>query len=780
MEQTFLFEQLTNSLRRLAEHHPLLLVLDDLHWADRASSGLLFHLGTRLRGSRILLASAYRPEEVASPGQGEDHPLPMALAELKRRYGDVWVDLAAISEQEARSFVDAVVDSELNRLGVEFRDAMFERTGGHPLFVLELLRAMQARGDLVKDREGNWIEGPDLRWDLLPRRVEGVIEARFGRLSPEQRDILATASVEGGEFTAQVVAHVQRLDERSVLHSLSGDLDRRHRLVRASGETQAGQHHLSTYRFSHILFRDYLYGSLGPGERSLLHRRVGAALEKLHEGQLEEIAARLAYHFSTDPEKERRYARMAGKWAAGQYAYEEALQHLTRALELTPVDDHEGRYALLLAREEIYDRQGVRAVQQQDLAALEETAAALGDPHKQVEVALRRSQYAFATGDPLQSVAAAEAAFALLENTPDPELEARTRRRLALSIFRQGEIETGVQQLERALDLARQAGSRWLEAEVLRNLGNAHSGAGRLPEARDCLEASRNIFQEVGDHFDEVRIRYSLNILSFMGFEYGQALRHAQASLRLSRETGWKSMESNVLNASGCVQEACGDYEAARDSYARCLEITLETGEGGLEGVALANLASVDLATEQYERALLNAGQALAVCREVGQHFAESFALGLLGRAHHALGELAEARSGFQESLDLLREGGRTREVGAPLTGLALLCLVQGDLAGALAHVEEILSLRDGTAGPYGATPPLELYWACYRVLHGAGDPRAGQILKEAHTLLQETAARIDDERLRHMYLENIIHHRALIHEYGRSMGLRQETDSTL
>ena len=484
MEQAFLFEQLTNSLRRLAEDHPLLLILDDLHWADRTSAGLLFHLGSRLRGSRILLASAYRPEEVertvdqARSGGSEGHPLQMALAELKRRYGDVWVDLAAIGEQESRAFVSSLVDSEPNRLGAEFRDAMFQRTGGHPLFVVELLRAMQTRGDLVKDSEGFWIEGPELRWDLLPERVEGVIEVRIGRLSPELRDLLATASVEGEEFTAQVVAQVQHLDERTVLRSLSGDLDRRHRLVRASGETQVGPHHLSSYRFSHILFRDYLYGSLGPGERSLLHRRVGSALEALHEGQLEEMAARLAYHFAADSEKERRYARMAGEWAAARYANEAAILHLSRALDLTPEADLEGRYTLLLAREQVYDLQGDREAQQADLVSLEEVASALADSRKQVEVTLRRSQYAWARSDYSLAVAVAEEAIELLETDPDPELEAMARRRLALALVRQGQREAGLEQLEQALDLARQAGARWLEAEVLRHLGNEHAGVG--------------------------------------------------------------------------------------------------------------------------------------------------------------------------------------------------------------------------------------------------------------------------------------------------------------
>ena len=90
----------------------------------------------------------------------------------------------------------------------------------------------------------------------------------------------------------------------------------------------------------------------------------------------------------------------------------------------------------------------------------------------------------------------------------------------------------------------------------------------------------------------------------------------------------------------------------------------------------------------------------------------------------------------------------------------------QGDLAGALTHAEEILSHWDGSVGPLGAIPPLEIHWACYRVLHAAGDPRAGEILKETHSLLREIAAKIDDERLCRSFLENVPAHREIAREY--------------
>jgi hypothetical protein len=214
LEQSHLFEQYTNILRVLADEHPLVLLLDDMQWADTGSIILLFHLGRRLTDSRILIICAYRPEEVALGRAGERHPLAKVLFEFKRTLGDVWVDL---EQAEGRQFMETFLDIEPNRLGEEFRTALFHRTGGHPLFTIELLRAMQERCDLVKEDDGYWIEAPTLDWELLPVRVEAVIEERIDRLDPELRQIVTVASVEGETFTAQVVSEVLKIAERSLL-----------------------------------------------------------------------------------------------------------------------------------------------------------------------------------------------------------------------------------------------------------------------------------------------------------------------------------------------------------------------------------------------------------------------------------------------------------------------------------------------------------------------------------------------------------------------------------
>jgi predicted ATPase/tRNA A-37 threonylcarbamoyl transferase component Bud32 len=333
LQQSDLFEQYTRMLVAVAREKPLLLVLDDLQWIDAGSASLLFHLCRRVAGNRILVAGSYRPDEVAL-GRGDGrHPLETIVHELKRDFGDIELEMG---KTEAREFVDAYIDTEPNRLDKKFRETIFKQTKGHPLFTVELLKEMQNRGFLIRDERGQWIQGPNLDWNALPARVDAVIEERISRLKEDERETLTLASVEGEEFTAEVLAQLQDIETRKLIRLLSGELDRRYHLVSAKGIRHLKNLHVSLYLFQHILFQKYLYNHLDEIERTHLHAEVGKILEDLYGEQNEEISVQLARHFQEAGilDKSIEYLHKAGKRAVHLSANEEAIVHYKRALEL--------------------------------------------------------------------------------------------------------------------------------------------------------------------------------------------------------------------------------------------------------------------------------------------------------------------------------------------------------------------------------------------------------------------------------------------------------------
>lgn len=338
-QQISMFEQYTKVLQKLETLNPILMVIDDLQWADKGSVNLLFHLGRRVSGGRILLLGAYRSEEVALGRDGTRHPLEPLINEFRRTFGDILVNLDQIlSEDEGRNFVDEFLDTEPNRLNESFREMLYKQTQGHPLFTIELLRGLQERGDIFKDPEGFWITGSSLNWETLPVRIEAAIQERISRLPKTMQKVLEIACIEGELFTAEVIASVMGIDEREVLECLSGDLDRLHSLVRAQSIQRVNNRLLSRYQFRHILFQRYIYSSLDEVQRAHLHEQVGKALENYYgsgEGAAQ-IAVRLALHFQIAriDEKVIYYLQLAGDRAMQLSAYHEVITHASHALQL--------------------------------------------------------------------------------------------------------------------------------------------------------------------------------------------------------------------------------------------------------------------------------------------------------------------------------------------------------------------------------------------------------------------------------------------------------------
>ncbi len=336
LEQIAFFEQLTQVLAVLSRSHPLIIVLDDLQWIDPGSVNLLFHLGRRLAGSKIMLLGAYRPEEIFMGREGEKHPLEGIVQEFGALYGEIQVDLM---QSEGEAFVGALLDSEPHALNSDFRKMLYRHTSGHPLFTIELLRGMQLRGEIVRDNQGRWVEDLKLSWEKLPARVEAAIARRIQQLPDECQEILNAACVEGERFTSEIVARVLGKDEDKVQNLFSQEVGRHQRLVVAQGLKHVSMQRLSCYRFRHSLFQLYLYNNLDNVDKAHLHVKIGNALEnayKQDQEKLGEIAYTLARHFESGgmAEKAVQYCSLAGKNALYLSANQEALAHFYRALQL--------------------------------------------------------------------------------------------------------------------------------------------------------------------------------------------------------------------------------------------------------------------------------------------------------------------------------------------------------------------------------------------------------------------------------------------------------------
>jgi len=393
-------ERCTEALRRVAAIRPLLLIVDDAQWADTASAGLLFHLSRRIADVPVVLVTAYRDNDVAAAG--ERHPLAGVVAEWERLFGGAGIHLDPLRDPGREELVDALLDGAADALSADFRAALLRHTEGHPLFVVEAVRDLQARGALIRGDDGRWRDVGPPEWDALPARVEGVIGERIRRLDAEQRRLLAVAAVEGEVFTAEAVAEVLGIAPREVARRL-GELDRAHRLVAPHGVRRLASGTASEYRFRHSLFHRHAATLADAAERRYLHADIGAALERLYGDGSAEAAPRLARHFADarDDARAARYLHLAGAAAVQAGAHQAALDAFARALE------HASRAGDAALRALVREAAADARAADDPAGADDEYRALLAGADDRARVRLRRKQ-----GDARQARGRVEAAIA--------------------------------------------------------------------------------------------------------------------------------------------------------------------------------------------------------------------------------------------------------------------------------------------------------------------------------------------------------------------------------
>jgi transcriptional regulator with XRE-family HTH domain/tetratricopeptide (TPR) repeat protein len=310
-----LFESITRLMHSASLRVPLLIVLDDLQWADQSSLDLLSFLGQEIVGSRIVILGIYRDIELALSPQ-----LVRTMTELSRTPHFQQVILFGLAENEVGQLITRVLSRALHSKTVS---AVYERTEGNPFFVSELARLMFA----IELPDGKGDDGAILT--TVPPGVKGVLEQRFRRLSDNCYSTLQNASVGGREFDLSMLDGITSDTRHQLLDALDEAL--RARLI----ERMAGS--VGRYRFSHALVRESLYESLGSAERASLHQQVGDFLERTHAGELGPHLSMLAHHFfeaivTSDNTKAIYYAIEAGDRASSQYAHAEAANHYRQAL----------------------------------------------------------------------------------------------------------------------------------------------------------------------------------------------------------------------------------------------------------------------------------------------------------------------------------------------------------------------------------------------------------------------------------------------------------------
>ena len=324
-ERYLLLQAVTATLAALAADAPVLLVLDDLHWAGNPTMTMLRHVFTNLPASSLMIIGTYRDSDLET-----GHPLIETLAALRREAGVELLQVRGLDDLEMIALVEASAGHELDDRAKEMAVLLRQESAGNPFFAHEILRNLVESGDLVLGDDGRWVVEKDFEELTIPQSVRDVVGQRVARMGDETQKALSAAAVIGRDFDLALLTEVTGNDEDDLLDLLEAAV--------AAGILVEVPDADERFRFQHTLARQTLQSTLSDGRLRRMHRKVAEAIEAICGDDPGDRVGELATHWfaataSVDGEKVTHYARLAGRQAEAGLAPDEAIRWFTMALD---------------------------------------------------------------------------------------------------------------------------------------------------------------------------------------------------------------------------------------------------------------------------------------------------------------------------------------------------------------------------------------------------------------------------------------------------------------
>ena len=566
-----LYRAVAEALAATAELAPVVLLLDDLHWADAPTLQLLRSLVSSPTPMRALVVGTFRDGEVTTGS-----PMADLLGALHREPNAERLALRGLDDVELLALLEAAAGQEMDADGIALRDALAAETDGNPFFVGELLRHLTESGAIYQEG-GRWVAGSDLRDSGLPVSVLEVVGRRVARLGDEGTRVLSTASVIGRDFDLRLLAAVTELDEDRLLDALDA-------AVAASLIDYVDG---DRYSFVHALIEHTLYESLAPARRARLHRRVAEALEEAGAADPSPQAAALAHHWARatvpgDVDKALHYAMAAGDAALQHLAPDEGVRWYSNALSLLDqqaVASDAQRCRILVGLGEALRQVGNPAYRETLLEAAE-LARRTGDDVLLIAAALANSRGFVSDAGRTDSerLAVLRAAHRAVEGSGSAA-EARLLALLAREVIYEGDLAGRTEIADRALAVARELDDPATLAAVIADVAQAIQVPVTLRRRLDLSREAWDLVARGGDpHLRFWTATYRANYLLEAGqVDAGDELIEVARSI--ASEVGQPLLRWVVAFGDSCRAMLAGDLEAAEQHCTAAAEIATATGQ---------------------------------------------------------------------------------------------------------------------------------------------------------------------------------------------------------
>ena len=751
-----MMREMGDALGMFATTSPIVLLFEDLHWADPSSIDLLRHLCQRINSQRLLIAGTFRPEDI----ERSNHPLKSFKAEMQAHHLCEEVALSSLGRDHIAEYLNATFAP--NDFPPELATMVHDKTEGHPLFAINLLQYLSERGDIGKNNAHWTLARPLSELDLeAPESVRSMISRKIDALEAEERRTLQYASVEGAEFLSTIAAGLLDVDEIDLEERLA-HLEKTHRLIVTLGEEELPDGSLATrYRFAHALYQNFLYSDLVNKRRVMLHRQAGEQLARHYGKRVPQIATQLALHFERgrDFPKAIEYLTHAGDNATKLYANAEAADHYTRAIGLVQKLPAEAQTEPMVT---LYQKRGAvnmalsRFAQSvDDYTDMLNHQKPLGSPEKQAEALNALALTLFFSHRLEEMERRANEALAAAKLAGSEALSVQTAALMALKYLCYGELDIAKPTLEKLIKTARQIDHKPALAAGLIWRGCLYFFQTEYERAMECEVEGRRLASELRDGF------LLLTSMFFMGLSQAnlgrmsEGLATLEEAIRMAGRNGDLFWYPRIPNCIGWIHRELQDFAGALKHDEQGLEIGHQHHVLEAEANSLINLG-IDYTHSGRRAETISAFHRVRDIFERDAWFRWRYNI----RLHAAMAEYSLGRGEREKAREivtrLLETAGKYevhKYAAVAHKLLAEIAIAEDDIA--TAKAEFACALDELRRYP---APLVE--WAVYaemgRLKARAGDPVAArEAFAKSAEIIERIAASVTDSSLREIFLNS-------------------------
>lgn len=731
-----------------ARFQPLIIILEDLHWADEASLDLLTFLLEALKKTPFLVVAVSRPV-VGTPVEKIQSWMKLNLDDRSSL-----IELKNLSNDQSEDLLYKLITIE--DLPDSLHQQIIQNAEGVPLYLEEILHMLIDKGILQSENNVWRVASQDYLNGLdVPDNIQELILARFDRLNENSRKVLQYATVIGNHFNRSLLNYLlQPIDESDLDEALDEMIEKE--FIIPSPESIPDE-----YVFRHMLMSEAIYQTMLKRERSLLHGKVGEALETLYPDHLYENIELLARHYSWSPQLDRalHYLILAGQKAAQGYINEQAQEHFNLALDLLPRVAHTttqmvqinmglGDLALLAG-----EYQPARQYYQSALEELDQNPYPMSDRDK--SILLRKIASTLERqGEYDSAFTTLESASKYLENADNPPLfeKAQILNDIGWIQFRKGDLDAAGDFLFKALSLIENQEQFELTASVYNRLAGVYFQKDQLDQAGTYLRKSLVLRQEIGDIGGVARSFNNLGLMGWKRGDWNSALENFKRSVNLHATLGDVEGMIEVHINLGLLLLDRGDLDDARRHLSQALSRARQIGHTYYVGLISLDFARLFLASEDWQAALEYSQRSLETFREIGaqDHLVDVYTY--IGLANLGMNNLEEARRWGEDALGLFRHVSTGRLPGqAEDHGRAMRLL--GEVMrriGNFPYAETLLSQSSATFQTVGnQLEQGRSMVALARLAKDKGNPASARLMvHEAQLIFEQLGAKNDLKKL--------------------------------